>query len=69
MKLYEAIKNIPDDDWLEIFEQQRKNYIIFIGRAPRKHIQGEVLDYDVLTMSNKIKKHEYLSHKVVVCNF
>jgi uncharacterized FlaG/YvyC family protein len=35
MKLREIIKEIPDDDWLEIIEQSSINYRSFIGRAPK----------------------------------
>jgi len=31
MKLREIIKEIPDDDWLEIIEQTSTNYKSYIG--------------------------------------
>lgn len=55
MKLREIIKEIPDDDWLEIIEQSSINYRSFIGRAPKKYIVGELLDYEALYIG-EVKK-------------
>lgn len=60
MKLREIIKEIPDDDWLEIIEQSSINYRSYIGRAPKKYIVGEVLDYEAVYLgkSRSIKNYE-----------
>ena len=65
MKLREAIKNIPDDDWLEITENTSDRYKSTIGRAPKKYITGEVLDYEVLDSIFQRKK-DYNLHRLLV---
>lgn len=50
MKLREIIKELPDDDWLEITEQTSNNYRSYIGRAPKRYVVGEVLDYEALSL-------------------
>lgn len=49
MKLSEMIIYVPDEGWLELTEEIRGNYKVFLGKCPHKYIQGEVLDYDVLS--------------------
>ena len=66
MKLREIIKEIPDDDWLEIIEQSSINYRSFIGRAPKKYIVGEVLDYEALYIGEVKKNKNYQNHRFLV---
>jgi hypothetical protein len=68
MKLSEAIKAIPDDDWLEIREQSTNKYNSLIGRAPKKYIVGEVLDYEVEHIGTVQNKADYTLHKFIVKN-
>lgn len=68
MKLREIIKEIPDDDWLEIIEQTSTNYRSYIGRAPKKYIIGEVLDYEALYISEGRKHENYQIHRFLVEN-
>lgn len=66
MKLREMIKNIPDDDWLEITEQSTDKYKSAIGRAPKKYITGEVLDYEVLYINDVCYKSDHTLHSFIV---
>lgn len=59
MKLREIIKEIPDDDWLEIIEQSSINYRSYIGRAPQKYVVGEVLNYEALYIGEGGKHKNY----------
>lgn len=68
MKLREAIYNIPDDDWIEITEQTRDKYRNYIGKAPKKVIKGEVLEYDVLYSNCQKFMSDYIMHSFVVSN-
>lgn len=70
MKLREIIQEIPDDDWLEITEQSSTNYKSYIGRAPKKYIVGEVLDYGALYMGESKSNKNYQIHRfLVIDNF
>ncbi|MBK5075729.1 hypothetical protein IL308_02740 [Lactococcus lactis] len=66
MNLREAIKDIPDDDWLEIKEQTSNKYNSRIGRAPKKYITGEVLDYEVLSIAHSGCTSDYTLHSIIV---
>ncbi|MGV8956233.1 hypothetical protein [Lactococcus lactis] len=66
MKLKELIREIPDDDWLEITEQSSNTYKSYIGRAPKKYIIGEVLDYEALYMGDRRNTKNYQIHKFLV---
>lgn len=66
MKLREIIKEIPNDDWLEITEQSSTNYRSYIGRAPKKYIVGEVLDYEALYIEEGRKNKNYQIHRFLV---
>lgn len=66
MKLRELIKDVPDDDWLEITEQSSINYRSYIGRAPKKYIVGEVLDYEALYMGESKSNKNYVIHRFLV---
>ena len=70
MKLQEAIKHIPDDDWLEIasLSEGKQKYKRLIGRVPKKFITGEVLDYEVLDIGNIQKRKDYTMHAFLVKN-
>lgn len=65
MNLREAIKDIPDDDWLEITEQTSNEYNSRIGRAPKEYIKGEVLDYEVLDRVIQYQE-DYTLHRFLV---
>ena len=69
MKLREIIKEIPDDDWLEIIEQSSINYRSYIGRAPKKYIVGEVLDYEALYLGKSRSIKNYEIYRFVVKKF
>lgn len=70
MKLWEIIKEIPDDDWLEIIEQSSTYYRSYIGRAPKKYIVGEVLDHEALYMGEIKSNKNYQIHRfLVIDNF
>jgi len=66
MKLREVIRDIPDDDWLEITEQSTDKYKSAIGRAPKKYIKGEVLDYEVLYINAVCYRSDYTLHSFIV---
>ncbi|MDG4966117.1 hypothetical protein OGZ37_05945 [Lactococcus lactis] len=66
MNLREAIKDISDDDWLEITEQSTAKYKSAIGRAPKKYITGEVLDYEVLSITRSGCMSDYILHSIIV---
>ena len=66
MKLREIIRAIPDNDWLEIFEQTPTHYRSYIGRAPKKYIVGEVLDYEALYIGEGRKHKSYQIHRFLV---
>ncbi|MCC4121481.1 hypothetical protein [Lactococcus lactis] len=69
MKLREIIKEIPDDDWLKIIEQSSINYRSYIGRAPKKYIVGEVLDYEALYLGKSRSIKNYQIYRFVVKKF
>ncbi|MCC4120942.1 hypothetical protein [Lactococcus lactis] len=66
MNLRESIKDIPDDDWLEIIENTSDRYKSTIGRVPKKYITGEVLDYEVLSIKHKCSISDYTLYSVIV---
>lgn len=66
MNLRETIKNISDDDWLEITEQSKDKYKSAIGRAPKRYITGKVLDYEVISINGFCYKSDYSVHSFVV---
>lgn len=66
MKLREIIKEIPDDDWLEIIEQSSINYRSYIGRAPKKYVVGEVLNYEALYIGEGRKHKNDRIHRFLV---
>jgi hypothetical protein len=68
MKLREAIKNIFDDDWLEISEETKNMHKSRIGRAPKKYITGDVLDYEVKYIGGNQDGTDYTLYKVTVKN-
>lgn len=68
MKLREIIQNIPNDDWLEITEQSSNNYRSYIGRAPKKNIIGEVLDYEAMHLGQSKSNEIYQIHRFLVKN-
>ncbi|MDG4983859.1 hypothetical protein OGZ51_06850 [Lactococcus lactis] len=47
MKLYEAIKDIPDSEWLDISEVKRDKPL-HIGRIPKELLKGEILNRKVV---------------------
>ena len=65
-RLVELIKDIPDDDWLDISEQGANKYISYIGRVPKKLVIGEVLDYEVLRVNNIQYRTDYTLHSFLV---
>ena len=66
MNLREAIKTLPDDDWLEIIENTSDRYKSTIGRAPKSLITGDVLDYEVLSIKNTQYRSDYTLHRFIV---
>lgn len=47
MKLYEAIKDIPDNEWLDISEVKRDEPL-HIGRITKELLKGEILEREVV---------------------
>lgn len=47
MKLYEAIKNLPDNDWVDISEI-KKNHLLHIGRITKELLRGEILGREIV---------------------
>lgn len=47
MKLYEAIKNLPDNDWVDISEIKR-NHLLHIGRITKELLRGEILGREIV---------------------
>ena len=69
MKLQEIIREIPNNDWLEITEQTSNYHKSYIGRAPKKYIVGEVLNYKAIDMGErKSSKGNYKIHRLLVKN-
>lgn len=68
MKLREIIKDITEEDWLEIIERTKLNRRSCIGRAPKKYIVGEVLDYEALYIGEGRKNRNYRTHCFLVEN-
>ena len=69
MKLQEIISEIPNDDWLEITEQTSIYHKSYIGRAPKKYIVGEVLNYEAIDMGErKSSNGNYQIHRFLVKN-
>ncbi|MCT3091804.1 hypothetical protein EFN92_03810 [Lactococcus lactis] len=66
MKLREIIKEIPDDDWLEITEQSSTNYRNYIGRAPKKYIVGKVLYCEAFQIYNNRSNDDHQIHRFLV---
>ena len=47
MKLYEAIKNLPDNDWVDISEIKR-NHLLHIGHITKELLRGEILGREIV---------------------
>lgn len=47
MKLFEALKDIPDSEWLDISEIKR-NKVFHIGRITKELLKGEILEREVI---------------------
>lgn len=47
MKLYEAIKDLPDKDWVDISEIKR-NHLLHIGRITKELLRGEILGREIV---------------------
>lgn len=67
MKLYEAIKDIPDNEWLDISEVKRDKPL-HIGRIPKELLRGEILNRKVVKCLSDIKpeKYGYCIHRFYV---
>jgi len=68
MKLREIIKEIADDNWLEITEQTSDNYRSYIGRVPKKYIVGEELDYQALYLGKSSSIENYAIFRFLLKN-
>lgn len=66
MKLHEMIKKMPDDDWLELREELRENYRVFLGRCPKKYIKGIALDYEVVSIPDVKYKNDYVIYSFII---
>ncbi|PFG85534.1 hypothetical protein BW152_00245 [Lactococcus lactis] len=47
MKLYEAIKDLADNEWLDISEVERDEPL-HIGRITKELLKGEILEREVI---------------------
>lgn len=47
MKLYEAIKDLSDNDWVDISEIKR-NHLLRIGRITKELLRGEILGREII---------------------
>ncbi|WP_406835076.1 hypothetical protein ABLU29_02580 [Lactococcus lactis] len=67
MKLYEAIKDIPDREWLDISEV-KKDKPLHIGRIPKELLKGEILNREVVKCLSVVgaEKHGYNIHRFYV---
>ncbi|WP_260318003.1 hypothetical protein [Lactococcus lactis] len=57
MKLYEAIKNLPDNDWVDISEI-KKNHLLHIGRITKELLRGEILGREVVKHLSAVDSSE-----------
>lgn len=53
MKLYEAIKNLPDNDWVDISEIKR-NHLLHIGRITKELLRGEILGREIVKQLSEV---------------
>lgn len=67
MKLYEAIKNLPDNEWLDISEVKRDKPL-HIGRIPKEMLKGEILNRKVVKRLSAVgaEKRGYIIHRFYV---
>jgi len=67
MKLYEAIKDIPDNEWLDISEVKidKPRHIV---RLPKELLRGEILEREVVKHLSDIRpeKYGYCIHRFYV---
>ncbi|MBK5075730.1 hypothetical protein IL308_02745 [Lactococcus lactis] len=57
MKLYEALKDIPDSEWLDISEVKRDKPL-HIGRIPKELLKGEILEREVVKHLSAVDSSE-----------
>ncbi|MDG4966118.1 hypothetical protein OGZ37_05950 [Lactococcus lactis] len=67
MKLYEAIKDIPDNEWLDISEV-KADKPFHIGRIPKDLLKGEILNREVVKHLSVVgsEKRGYSIHRFYV---
>ncbi|ATY88698.1 hypothetical protein [Lactococcus lactis] len=53
MKLYEAIKDMPDSEWLDISEVKRDEPL-HIGRITKELLKGEILEREVVKQLSEV---------------
>lgn len=58
MKLYEAIRDLPNSEWLEISEVKRDK-ALHIGRITKELLRGEVLEREVVKHLSDIRPEKY----------
>jgi hypothetical protein len=60
MKLYEAIKDMPDNEWLDISEIKRGKPV-HVGRITKELLKGEILSREVVTYLSAVgsAKHRH----------
>lgn len=64
MKLREAIKNIPDDYFIEINEHSKSGLKNIVSRILKQDIKKEVLYYEVQQVRITRRTREYTLHKL-----
>ena len=64
--LADAIAFIPEGRIDEKTQFEKINYRSFIGRAPKKYIVGELLDYEALYIGEVKKNKNYQNHRFLV---
>lgn len=67
MKLYESIKDIPDDEWLDISEV-KIDKPFHIGRIPKELLKGEILEREVVKYLSSVdtEERDYSMHHFYV---
>lgn len=58
MKLYEAIKDLPDNEWLDISEV-KIDKPRHIGRISKELLKGEILEREVVKHLSDIRAEKY----------
>lgn len=66
MKLKKFLEDVSEEEWIDVTEQSTQNYRNYIGRAPKRLINGPVLNYDVHEVKEPIEARGITILRVLV---